>query len=161
MIIIGEAPGASEDAKGLPFVGKAGRFLDTLLAKAGLSREQVFTTNIVKCRPPQNRAPKPMEIETCSPYLERQIQIIRPEIIVTLGRHSTSYAFSKAGLPFTSITQIHGKAYEVHFIGIPLTIFPSFHPASALYRESYRTILESDFKSLGSAKFSLTCAKNI
>ena len=104
-ILIGEAPGMSEDVKGEPFVGTAGKLLDTLLSQIGLSREQVFITNIVKCRPPGNRQPKPLEIETCTPYLNRQILIIQPEFIVTLGSHSTAYIFSKTTLPFSSITQ--------------------------------------------------------
>jgi DNA polymerase len=149
MMFIGEAPGALEDAKGEPFVGMAGKFLDTLLSQAGWSREQVFITNVVKCRPPRNRPPKPREIETCTPYLDIQISIIRPKFIVTLGSHSTSYVFSKAMLPFTSITQVRGKTYKTTILGLRLTVFPTFHPASALYNPEYKEILKRDFQLLG------------
>jgi DNA polymerase len=149
-MFIGEAPGRSEDLKGEPFVGAAGKFLDTLLSETGFSREQVFITNIVKCRPPRNREPKPQEVETCTHlYLDRQILIIQPELIVTLGSHSTSYVFSKAMLPFSSITQVRGKMYRAAVLGLPLSVFPTFHPASALYSPSYKEVLEHDFQLLG------------
>ena len=148
IMLIGEAPGVSEDAKGEPFVGTAGKLLDTLLSQIELSREQVFITNIVKCRPPRNRQPKPLEIETCTPYLNRQILTIQPEFIVTLGRHSTAYIFSKATLPFNSITQAHGKPQKTTVLGLPLTIFPTYHPASALYTPEHKKVLEHDFQSL-------------
>jgi uracil-DNA glycosylase family 4 len=152
MMLVGEAPGLSEDFEGKPFVGRAGKFLDTLLTKAGLSREQVFITNIVKCRPPRNREPRPIEIETCTPYLERQIRIIQPELIITLGHHSTCYFFSKAGLPFTTITKTHGKTYKALFLGVSTTIFPTFHPASELYSPKYKTALEQDFEVLSATQ---------
>lgn len=147
-MFIGEAPGRSEDVKGEPFVGMAGKLLDTLLSQIGLSREQVFITNVVKCRPPGNRQPKPLEIETCTPYLNRQILIIQPEFIVTLGSHSTAYIFSKTTLTFSSITQVRGKPHKATFLGVPLTIFPTFHPASALYNQEHKKILEQDFQLL-------------
>jgi uracil-DNA glycosylase family 4 len=148
IMLIGEAPGASEDVKGEPFVGMAGKFLDTLLSQAGRSREQVFITNVVKCRPPRNRRPKPLEIDRCTPYLNRQLLIIRPEFIVTLGSHSTSYVFSKAMLPFNNITQARGRTYKTTILGLELTVFPTFHPASALYNPEYKRILEYDFQLL-------------
>lgn len=148
IMLIGEAPGTSEDVKGEPFVGMAGKFLDELLSQAGRSREQVFITNVVKCRPPRNRQPKPLEIDTCTPYLNRQLLIIRPEFIVTLGSRSTSYAFSKAMLPFNNITQARGRAYKTTILGLELTVFPTFHPASALYNPEYKKILEHDFQLL-------------
>ncbi len=149
VMLIGEAPGRSEDLKGEPFVGPAGKFLDTLLSLAGFSREQVFITNVVKCRPPRNREPKPLEVETCTRlYLDRQIVIIRPYLVVTLGRHSTSYLFSKAMLPFSSITKVRGKTYTSAIMGLNLTVFPTFHPASALYNPEYKEILEHDFQVL-------------
>jgi uracil-DNA glycosylase len=147
-MLIGEAPGRSEDVKGEPFVGTAGRLLDTLLSQIGLSREQVFITNVVKCRPPGNRQPKPLEIETCTPYLNRQILIIQPEFIVTLGSHSTAYVFSKTTLPFSSITQVRGKPRKTTILGVPRTIFPTYHPASALYNQEHKKILEQDFQLL-------------
>jgi DNA polymerase len=148
IMFIGEAPGSSEDVKGEPFVGTAGKLLDTLLSQIGLSREQVFITNVVKCRPPGNRQPNPLEIKTCTPYLDRQILIIRPRLIVTLGSHSTAYVFSKATLPFSSITQARGRPCKAVILGLQLTIFPTFHPASALYNPDHKEILEHDFQLL-------------
>jgi len=150
VLLIGEAPGESEDFKGEPFVGSAGKFLDELLSQIGLSRNDVFITNIVKCRPPGNRDPSPTEIETCNPYLNRQIGIIQPKLIVTLGKHSTAYLFSKTNLPFHSITQAHGKAYETSLFGMKITIFPTFHPAAALYHARYKDELLKDFQLLRS-----------
>jgi len=148
IIFVGEAPGKSEDVKGEPFVGMAGKFLDALLSQIGFSREKVFITNVVKCRPPRNRQPKPLEIETCTPYLDRQMLIIQPWFVVTLGSHSTSYVFSKATLPFSSLTQVRGKLYNAIIQGLQLRVFPTFHPASALYNPEYKEILEHDFQLL-------------
>jgi DNA polymerase len=145
-VFIGEAPGYSEDLKGNPFVGDAGKFLDTLLEEANLLRDSVFITNIVKCRPPNNREPSTEETKTCSPYLDRQIRIIKPKIMITLGNHSTSYIFHKVGLPFNGITQIHGKFFEASISKIQTTIFPTFHPASALYNPRYKNLLLQDFR---------------
>jgi uracil-DNA glycosylase family 4 len=148
VLLIGEAPGGSEDIKGEPFVGSAGKFLDELLIEAGLSRKDVFITNIVKCRPPENRDPSTEETETCTPYLNRQISIIEPRLIVTLGKHSTDYVFSKANIPFRSITQAHGKTYELSIYGMKITVFPTFHPAAALYSAGYKDELLKDFRQL-------------
>jgi DNA polymerase len=148
IMLIGEAPGRSEDAKGEPFVGMAGKFLDLLLSQIGFSREDVFITNVVKCRPPRNREPKPLEIETCTPYLNRQIRIIQPKFIVTLGNHSTAYIFSKAMLPFRGITEARGKLHEAAILSLQVTIFPTFHPAAALYNAGYKEILQHDFQLL-------------
>jgi uracil-DNA glycosylase family 4 len=150
LIFIGEAPGQSEDLKGEPFVGTAGKFLDELLSIAGFSRENVFITNVVKCRPPRNREPKPSEVETCTPYLNRQIQIIQPEFVVTLGNHSTAYVFSKTNLHFAGITRVHGKFYDSTLLGLKVTVFPTFHPAAALYSARYREELVNDFHGLRS-----------
>jgi DNA polymerase len=157
IMLIGEAPGRSEDAKGEPFVGTAGKLLDVLLSQIGLSREQVFITNIVKCRPPRNREPKPLEIQTCAPYLDRQILAIRPEFIVTLGSHSTAHIFSKATLCFSNITQVRGKPRKASILGLPLTVVPMYHPASALYNPEHKKILEHDFLLL---KTKLQSARN-
>jgi len=148
IMLIGEAPGYWEDIKGKPFVGAAGKFLDTLLSEAGLSRENVFIGNVLKCRPPKNREPSSDEIETCTPYLNRQIQVIQPKIIVTLGNHSTAYIFSKVALPFKSITHVHGKSYETSILGSNVIVFPTFHPAAALYHPKYKEQLISDFHAL-------------
>jgi len=148
IMFIGEAPGYWEDVKGKPFVGAAGKFLDTLLSEAGLSRENVFIGNVLKCRPPRNREPSADEIKTCTPYLNRQIQVIQPRIMVTLGNHSTAYIFSKTALPFNSITRVHGKFYETSILSLNVTVFPTFHPAAALYHPKYKEQLISDFHAL-------------
>jgi uracil-DNA glycosylase family 4 len=148
VMFIGEAPGSQEDLQGCPFVGAAGKFLDVLLSQIGLPRKDAFIGNIVKCRPPRNRAPLPLEIQTCTPYLDRQILAIKPKFIVTLGSHSTAYIFSKAALPFSTITQIHGKLYLTSILGLKINLFPTFHPAAALYSAKYKQQITEDFKQL-------------
>jgi len=148
IMFIGEAPGRSEDIMGRPFVGDAGKFLETLLAEMSLSRTDVFICNILKCRPPGNRPPKPIEIQTCTPYLDRQINAINPRFIVTLGNFSTAYIFQKTGLPFTSITNAHGKFHKATVLNKKITIFPTFHPAAALYSPKYKQEIINDFKLL-------------
>lgn len=147
-MLIGEAPGYWEDIKGNPFVGAAGKFLDTLLAEAELSRQTVYITNILKCRPPRNRSPQPEEIQKCTPYLDSQIKIIKPKIIVTLGNYATNYIFSKANIPFNGITQTHGKPYKTSILNLSVKIFPTFHPAAALHNPKYRNLLQEDFQKL-------------
>jgi len=148
IMFIGEAPGYWEDVKGKPFVGAAGKFLDTLLSEAALSRESVFIGNILKCRPPKNREPSRDEIETCTPYLNSQIRVIQPEFIVTLGNYSTAYIFSKVGLPFNGITRVHGKFHETSILDMQVTVFPTFHPAAGLYNARYKGLLQQDFQLL-------------
>jgi DNA polymerase len=148
IMFVGEAPGYWEDDKGEPFVGAAGKFLDSLLTIAGLSRGDAFICNVLKCRPPGNREPAPNEIQACTPYLDGQIKIIQPKFIVTLGNYSTAYIFSKANLSFAGITQEHGKTYEASVLGLSVTIFPTFHPAAALYNAKYKEELTSDFQKL-------------
>jgi DNA polymerase len=148
IIFIGEAPGLSEDAQGRPFVGKAGRSLEELLRGVGLSRADVFICNIVKCRPPRSRGPHQTEVRTCTPYLDRQIKVIEPRFIVTLGNYSTAYVFSKAGVSFSGITQVHGKSYLTTVLGLDVVVFPTFHPASALYYPRYKEMLMEDFQKL-------------
>jgi DNA polymerase len=151
LMFIGEAPGYWEDVKGRPFVGAAGRLLDSLLERISLSRENVYITNVVKCRPPKNRDPLPIEVETCTPYLNRQIQILQPKIIVTLGRHATSYILSKAGIQENAgITRLHGRVYTAKLFGISLSVLPMFHPAAVLHNPRYRDALERDFHFLKS-----------
>lgn len=139
VMFIGEAPGQREDELGEPFVGAAGRFLDELLAAAGLSRAQVFIANVVKCRPPGNRDPQPEEIAACRPFLDRQIEIIDPLVIVTLGRFSMQRWF--AGV---TIGRVHGEAKRA---GGRL-IVPMYHPAAALHRGNLRAVIEADFARL-------------
>jgi uracil-DNA glycosylase len=140
VMLVGEGPGFHEDAQGRPFVGAAGNLLNEMLAKAGLKREDVFITNIVKHRPPGNRDPMPDEIEACSKYLERQIAELKPVLIVTLGRHSMGYFIG----PGARITQIHGtlKAWR------DIAVYACFHPAAALHQPKYREMLEQDFEGL-------------
>lgn len=149
VMFVGEAPGYWEDVKGRPFVGAAGKLLDEMLLRIGLSRDKVYITNIVKCRPPENRDPLPLEVETCTPYLNRQIKIIEPKIFVSLGRHSTSYIFLKAGFKETEgITKLRGKVYEANLLGLEVFVIPMFHPAAALYSLRYKDLLERDFQLL-------------
>jgi len=152
VVFVGEAPGYWEDVKGLPFVGAAGKVLDTLLEWIGLPRERVFITNVVKCRPPENRDPKPDETKTCTGlYLDRQIRLIQPKILVTLGRHSTAYILSKAGFETKrteGITQLRGKVIQTHFLNLSVSVIPMFHPAAVLHNPRYREALESDFQLL-------------
>lgn len=140
IMFIGEGPGFHENEQGRPFVGAAGKFLEELLAKIGLKREQVFITNVVKCRPPSNRDPQPEEVETCSStYLERQIQAINPKVIVTLGRYSMGLY-----LPNAKISSVHGQAMQVR----GRLIVPMYHPAAALHQQSLKPEIERDFARL-------------
>lgn len=151
IMFIGEAPGATEDDQGRPFVGAAGHLLtDLITQKLGMTRDDVFITNVVKCRPPENRDPEPDEISACSGYLDKQIEIIKPKIIVTLGRHSTNYLFMKMGIKFSSITKIRGKIFKWKSNYGEVLIIPMLHPAAALYNPNLRRLLEEDFTTLKS-----------
>lgn len=140
LIFVGEGPGAHEDKQGLPFVGAAGRLLDKLLEGIGLDRSDVFITNMVKCRPPGNRDPQPEELSACRPYLARQVELINPDIIATLGRFSMAEFLG----PGYSITRIHGQPRRV---GGRLLV-PLFHPAAALRQPRIKDDLEEDFQAL-------------
>ena len=140
IVFIGEAPGKNEDLQGLPFVGAAGKFLNEMLAAAGLERKDVYITNIVKYRPPNNRDPLPEEKAAFWPYLLKQLQIINPKVVITLGRHSMEYF-----LPDMKIGQIHGQPKRIQFGGHKIVIMPLFHPAAALYNGSLRQTLIDDF----------------
>jgi uracil-DNA glycosylase family 4 len=150
IMFIGEGPGRSEDIEGRPFVGQAGKLLGTLLSEACLSRENVFICNVVRCRPPRNREPSPDEVQACTPYLDRQIGAVQPKVIVTLGNCSTAYVFSKAKLRFSGITRARGQFHESSILGLQVTLFPTFHPAAALYNAGYKDHLVRDFRLLGS-----------
>ena len=139
LMFIGEGPGYHEDRLGRPFVGPAGQFLDNLLMSIGLKREDVFIANMVKCRPPQNRDPLPVEISTCSKYLNRQIELINPKLIVTLGRFSLARFF-----PGESISRVRGKVREKE----GRWIYPIMHPAAALHRQELRSTIVNDFKEI-------------
>jgi DNA polymerase len=134
VMFIGEAPGATEDAQGIPFCGKAGGVLDELLAIAGLKREEIFIGNILKCRPPNNRNPQEIEIKTCTPYLDRQIELIKPSVLCCLGNFSTAYIMRKIFLSDVA----YGK----------IKIMPLFHPAVVTYDMSKKSVLAEDFRLL-------------
>lgn len=150
IMFIGEAPGRNEAEKGRPFCGAAGKFLDQLLGNVGIKREDVYITNIVKDRPPENRDPLPEEIEAYAPFLDRQIDIIRPAVIVTLGRFSMAYIMKKFGLEkeLKTISQIHGNIFKVNSLFGNLTIIPFYHPAAALYNGGTKEALKKDFEIL-------------
>jgi uracil-DNA glycosylase family 4 len=135
IMFIGEAPGWHEDQQGRPFVGPAGKFLDELLASIGLSRQQVYIANVIKCRPQGNRDPLPTEIQNCRPYLNQQIELIKPKMIVTLGRYSMAMFF-----PGKSISKIHGTAQKRDNV----IYYAMYHPAAALHQASLRTAIEED-----------------
>ena len=139
IVFVGEAPGYHEDRQGRPFVGPAGQFLDQLLASIGLKREDVYITNMLKCRPPNNRDPLPGEIAACKPYLDRQLEMIRPRVVVTLGR----FSFAKF-VPGESIGKARGKPRKWN----GSTIFPMYHPAAALHNPGLRPTIERDFQKL-------------
>ena len=140
IMFVGEGPGQNEDEQGRPFVGAAGKLLTELLASIGLSRSDVFITNIVKCRPPNNRAPRKSEIETCGPYLAAQIGLIKPRIVCALGTPAIATLLGEQ----YSATKVHGKPTSKD----SLTILPMYHPAAALYDASLKEVLASDFKTL-------------
>ena len=135
IVFIGEAPGWHEDQQGRPFVGPAGMFLNQLINSIGLRREQVYITNVIKCRPPQNRDPLPTEIQNCRPWLDRQVELISPKMVVTLGRYSMAMFF-----PGKSISKIHGTAHKQDNI----IYYAMYHPAAALHQQSLRRVVEAD-----------------
>jgi uracil-DNA glycosylase family 4 len=149
IMFVGEAPGAREDETGRPFVGAAGKLLTELIEGVlGIKRSDVYITNIVKCRPPNNRDPTEEEIAACSPYLLRQIRLIKPKIIVALGRYSAKFLFEKAGIKWRNMRVMHGKIYDAVVEGLKVKIMATYHPAAALYYPKLRPELEYDFKKL-------------
>lgn len=140
IMFIGEGPGAEEDKQGRPFVGRSGKFLREMIQMVGLKEDEVFIANVVKCRPPGNRDPKPEEVDACRPYLERQIALINPKIIVTLGRHAM-----ERELPDMKISQVHGKAFRRKNGRLYM---PLYHPAVALYSPQQKEVLITDMKKL-------------
>ena len=137
IVFIGEAPGFHEDQQGRPFVGAAGKFLEELLDSISLTRQDVYIANVIKCRPPGNRDPLPDEIEACKPFLDRQLELIQPKMVVTLGRFSMARAFPKA-----RISQIHGQPRKIGGI----VYYPMYHPAAALHQPSLRRTVEEDMQ---------------
>jgi uracil-DNA glycosylase family 4 len=142
LMFVGEAPGFHEDKQGVPFVGAAGKLLDQLLAGIGLTRGQVFVCNVLKCRPPGNRDPMPDEIEACEGHLWRQIELIRPRVVATLGNFATKLLSGKP----TGITRVHGREQETTLGGRRVLLYPIYHPAAALYTPRMLEVLESDFQ---------------
>lgn len=140
IVFIGEAPGAKEDKEGRPFIGSAGKFLDEMLASIKIKREDIYITNIVKYRPPENRDPSPEEIASCAPWLEEEIKIIDPLLIVFLGRHSMNHFFPKI-----KISEEHGELTTGKYFGKLRNFLPLYHPAAALYNGSLRETLKADF----------------
>lgn len=143
VVFIGEAPGKNEDLQGVPFVGAAGKFLDQMLAEANMERSDIYITNIVKYRPPNNRDPSTEEKKAFWPYLVRELQIIKPKIVITLGRHSMGYF-----LPNAKIGEVHGKPKRIAFGDTKLVLMPLYHPAAALYNGDLRSTLLEDFASV-------------
>ena len=150
IMFVGEAPGKNEAATGRPFCGMSGKLLDELLASAGIPRQDVYITNIVKDRPPFNRDPLPDEITVYGPFLDRQIEIIQPEVIATLGRFSMDYIMRKFGLEaqLKPISQMHGKVFEAEAGYGKLKIIPLYHPAVAIYNRTTKDVLLNDFQVL-------------
>jgi len=141
LLFVGEAPGAKEDEQGVPFVGAAGKLLSELLAEVGIAREDVFIANVLKCRPPQNRNPEPEEIERCSPWLWRQIELIEPIVVITLGNFATKLLRGDAA----GISGLHGQVEERVLGTRRVRLMPSYHPAAALYQRSNRELIAADF----------------
>ena len=144
LMFVGEAPGKNEDEQGLPFVGQAGKLLDKLLAEIGLTRADVFVVNVLKCRPPGNRDPAPVEIENCQDYLMRQIELIEPTVICTLGNFATKLLRADP----TGITRLHGREEERVIGTRAVRLYPIFHPAAALYTPANVEVLRRDFARL-------------
>lgn len=145
IVFVGEAPGKEEDSKGEPFVGSAGKLLDMVLEKTGFSRKNVYITNLVKCRPPKNRTPNKNELNVCSSYLEREIEIIKPEIIAPLGNTASNNIMRKYGLKPSKIGDVHGKIFKRETPWGRVLIIPLYHPAAALYNRNLLDRMEGDF----------------
>src|SRR5881392_2713001 len=144
LMFVGEAPGFHEDKQGLPFVGQAGKLLDKLLAGIGLTRADVFVCNVLKCRPPGNRDPVPDEKESCEPYLFRQVELIRPKVIASLGNHATKQLSGKD----IGIMRVHGQEQRIRLGALDVRLYPLYHPAAALYTPAMLKVLEEDFARL-------------
>jgi DNA polymerase len=149
IMFVGEAPGRNEDEQGRPFVGAAGELLTDLITRIlGLRRDDVFITNVVKCRPPGNREPEPGEAAACWRYLEAQVRILRPRIIVALGRHAATALLAGPGSRPLSIGAVRGRPRTARIAGVDVTVFPTLHPAAALYNRGQMDVLEEDFRRL-------------
>ncbi|WP_054844109.1 type-4 uracil-DNA glycosylase [Vulcanisaeta souniana] len=154
IMLIGEAPGEREDEEGRPFVGAAGQLLTKLLGNVGIMREEVYITNVVKCRPPNNRDPEEDEVDACRPYLVTQILMIKPpQVIVCLGRHSAREVLTMAGYPeksVSNISSIRGKVFTARIGDVSAKVLPTYHPAAALYNPRLREVIEDDLRKVRS-----------
>lgn len=150
IMFIGEAPGKNEDEQGLPFVGKAGKNLDDMLAKVGLSLNDVYIANILKCRPPENRDPLPDEIRAHTPWLVKQIEEIKPKVICSLGNYATKFFLAGGNVDAMEtqpgITSVHGKVKEINFNGLKIKLIPLFHPAAIIYKRALLPLWEADME---------------
>lgn len=160
IMLIGEAPGGIEDEMGRPFVGAAGRLLTLTLESISIKRENIYITNVVKCRPPQNREPRDEEIESCSIYLESQILLLKPKIIVTLGNIAGKKIFSLASKQWNGVMKMRGKIYTLDILGLKIYIVPTIHPAAALYNPPLREILLADLKQVRELLISISALNN-
>jgi DNA polymerase len=151
IMFIGEAPGRQEDLHGKPFVGRAGKVLDLLLHSIELERDKIYITNILKCRPPKNRNPLQSEIHTCTPYLDQQLMLINPQVIITLGNFATRYIMKKFGLHCEPIGKVHGKIFLLESEIYRRKMIPLYHPAAAVYNPHQKKILLQDFRSISRA----------
>jgi len=149
ILVVGESPGYYEDIKGKAFVGEAGKILDKLLKSINLSRLEIYITNVLKCHPPKNHNPNKQEIDSCIEYLQKQIDIIKPRVIVSLGKFASREIFTMYDLKFTNISELHGQVFRVQTFAGELVVIPLFHPAVACYNSEKFIILEEDFKKLG------------
>jgi len=150
ILFVGEAPGRNEDEQGLPFVGAAGKNLDKLLEKVGLSLEDIYVTNILKCRPPMNRDPLPEEVKMHTPYLVKQIEDMKPKVVCSLGNHATKFFLARGELDKINgqpgITSVHGKVREMEFQGMKIKLIPLFHPAAIIYNQHLLGAWEQDME---------------
>lgn len=150
ILFVGEAPGRNEDEQGLPFVGVAGKNLDVLLAKVGLSLDDIYITNILKCRPPENRAPLPAEIRAHTPWLVAQINEMRPSVICSLGNYATKFFLARGNVDMMEtqegITKLHGRVRMIEFEGLPIKLIPLFHPAAIIYNRKLLPLWEKDIE---------------
>ncbi|MCK4521331.1 MAG: uracil-DNA glycosylase [Nanoarchaeota archaeon] len=149
ILVIGESPGYNEDIRGRAFIGEAGKILDQLLGLINLKRDDIYITNILKCHPPRNHNPSRDEINSCIKYLDRQINILKPKIILTLGKYASKEIFNKFDLEFSKISDIHSKVFEAELDFDKIKIIPLYHPAVACYHNNMFDILKKDFIKLG------------
>ena len=150
IMLVGEAPGREEDKQGKPFVGQAGKLLTKVLEEvAGIKGESVYITNVLKCRPPNNRDPEEGEINACKIWLERQLELIKPRVVVTLGRFAARFIFSYFNLSFTSLMRVRGNVFTARKWDREIIILPTLHPAAVLYHAAWKEMFVEDFKKLG------------